>query len=121
MESPVAWFCGEEPVPLYAPVGDVTGLPLLAAAGLCGPATTVGDGGVLPVVVLPVGTPFAMVSLGPLAVLVLDVEDVGGSPNAAWVKIAAEKHSANTAIENLEFRFINKRRPDSNALQINDL
>ena len=36
---PVAWFCGEEPVPLYAPVGDVVGEPLLAAAGLVGAAT----------------------------------------------------------------------------------
>ncbi len=108
-------------MPLYAPVGDVTGLPLLAAAGLVGAATIVGDAGVLPVVVLPVGTPFAMVSLGPLAGLEPWAAEVGGSPNAAWVKIAAEKHSANIAIENLEFRFMNKRRPRPNALQINDL
>ncbi len=63
--SPVAWFCGDEPVPRYTPVGELTGEPLLAAAGLFAPATTLGEGGVLPVVVVPVVTPLATVSLGP--------------------------------------------------------
>ncbi len=70
---PVAWFCGEEPVPLYTPVGDVYGAPLLAAAGLVGAATTFGEGGVLPVVVVPVVTPLANVSLGPLTPVVVEL------------------------------------------------